>query len=152
MCIIFFYLLGPTIIHPGKKEVFQAHKSSNSATGSEGTIKLLLEDDDDDGSWDSYYITYAFKLQWDAPYSFDFHSNNLILRGYTFATGEVEYNPYTVGYTHFERSERDYYYSMRPTDIVINNRFRMLAIMGTDHHPTVKVSILPERSYDMFQD
>ena len=50
----------------------------------------------------------------------------------------------------YEKSERYYYYNMVPTQIVLNNRFRMLGIMGTDHHPNVKVSILPERSSDMF--
>ena len=77
-------------------------------------------------------------MEWSAPYSFDFHSNKLKLWGYT------------LDMLNYEKSERYYYYNMVPTQIVLNNRFRMLGIMGTDHHPNVKVSILPERSSDMF--
>ena len=87
-------------------------------------------------------------MRWSAPYSFDFYSNWLKLSGYWGSN-------YDWGANHdwstYKGSTHNYYYAMPTTKITTSdNRFRMLGIMGTDHHPVVRVSILPMRTSDRY--
>ena len=145
---ICFFNLGPPFINAGKREVFQAHKTAGTATGSSGRIGLKMIGNFrrkvKNGRMEEK--EYHFYIKWSAPYSFDFYSNRLDLSGY-WAYKETYIYKYMK--EQFQASGHDYYYDMNSIEVLIeipefqDSRFKMIGNMGTDHHPTVTISILP---------
>ena len=84
---------------------------------------------------------YDFDIRWSAPYSFDFYSNHL----------EIFARAFGVPYAH-QRRGHDYYYDSNAMYVTTDYRYKLIATMGTDHHPVIKASILPLKSDNLFRN
>ena len=123
---------GPSRVDPGEMEIWEAHKTGWTATGSTGSIQLFLY------TWPGYKV----RVHWSAPYSFDFYSNTLSVaimkKNDTLAQ---QYEP-----------EECTYYNTVPECYQDDEegKFKVTGIMGTNHNPMVTISVKALDEKDVF--
>ncbi|KAK3599913.1 hypothetical protein CHS0354_022498 [Potamilus streckersoni] len=134
----------PGNILPSKREAMVARKTSDSATGTSGTVSWLIEGQ-----------SRRIVVMWSAPYDFNFYSNwlgvGITSRGETFnAQGNSWFyqmyygsNSRSLG---FSRSE--YYWESNPV-IYQDDLIQLSATMSTGHQAQVKMTVRPINASDL---
>ncbi|KAL3870182.1 hypothetical protein ACJMK2_038263 [Sinanodonta woodiana] len=134
----------PGDILPSKREAMVARKSSDSATGTSGTVSWLVEG-------------YARRIvvMWSAPYDFNLYSNwlgvGITTPGVTFnAEGNTWFNQMYYGTSSdsigFRRGE--YYWESNPISYK-DNLIQISGTMGTGHQAQVKITVRPLNVSDL---
>ena len=135
----------PIAVLPGKKEAMVARKTSDTATGTYGTVSWLIETNP----------RRRVVVMWSAPYDFNAHSNWMAV-GLT-SHNMTQHAPgnqwFDQMYFHddsnvlrFERKE--YWDNISPVNIM-DDRFRAVGNMGSSHKAQVKVILRPLKEDDL---
>ena len=158
------YLGSPptTVVMPGRKESYNAHKSSDDATGAIGAVAYKIGASDNVAA-----ITIS------CPFDFNYYSNTLALGIYRWDNATIEGMPknhkdslynqmyyddevnetqsLTLKQTISKRKEiwtamkrKDFYYDSNPLQVYDDaGEYLLRGTMGTSHMPTVKISLFP---------
>nr|UYP38775.1 mytiporin 8 [Mytilus galloprovincialis] len=124
----------PTVVGPGKKEMFITHKKC-TATGTYGTASWLISS-----------TNQRAVVMWSCPYNFNHHTNRLAV-GLT-AKGTIKHQNWFDQMNHKESSSnlnfvREEYYNDTKTISNKNDNFEITGTMGTTHVTEAHVIIRP---------
>ena len=137
----------PAQVKAGQKEIWETHKIAVVASGSSGILTYYEENSN---------VTIA--IVWDAPYSFDFHTNNLaigVIDG-PVTTDELEQlfndldDNLQLNISQCYQKGRNTLPTTDPCE-VISDHFNVTGTLGTNHHPQLVIKVLPLTHEDSFQ-
>ena len=138
---------GPAWVRAGHKEIWEIHKTEFIASGSSGILAYYEE---------SSNVTIA--IVWDAPFSFDLHSNNLAIgvidgqvttEKFEQLFDDLDENRH-LNFSQCYQKSQNHLPSTDPCE-VLSTHFNVTGTMGTNHHPQLRIKVLPLTHEDSFQ-
>ena len=138
---------GPALVRAGRKEIWELHKTEVIVSGSSGILTYQMENSNE-----------TIAIVWDAPFSFEIHSNNLAIG---VIDGQVAIDEFEQFFDDLDENRRlnfsscyqkgqHYFLTTDPCEVSSTN-FNITGTMGTNHHPQLLVKMLPLTPEDSFQ-
>nr|UYP38774.1 mytiporin 7 [Mytilus galloprovincialis] len=125
----------PTVVHPGKREMFITHYKEGTATGTYGTASWLISSTDQ-----------RAVVMWSCPWNFNHYTNHLAVGLTEKGTTKHEdwfdqmYTKKSGSNLHFVREE---YYNDTKTISHKNDNFEITGTMGTTHVTEAHIIVRP---------